>query len=77
MRLAEKNGMDPKVWDGNVAVWLLKKSDPEYYNDSSVRYGYSRGQESVNYITEILERYKHYKNIAPDESVALLSLNQQ
>mgnify|MGYP000858984444 CR=1 FL=1 len=77
MRLAEKNGMDPKVWDGNVAVWLLKKSDPEYYNDSSVRHGYSRGQESVNYVTEILERYKHYKNIAPDESVALLSLNQQ
>jgi len=77
MRLAEKNGMDPQVWDGNVAVWLLKKSDPKYYNDSSVRHGYSRGQESVNYVTEILERYKHYKNIAPDEPVTLLTLNQQ
>ncbi len=77
MRLAEKNGMNPQVWDGNVAVWLLKKSDPVYYNDSSVRHGYSRGEESVNYVTEILERYKHYQNIAPDEPVILLSQNNQ
>ena len=77
MRLAEKNGMNPQIWDGNVAVWLLKKSDPIYYNDSSVRHGYSRGEESVNYVTEILERYKHYQNIAPDEPITLLTFNQQ
>ena len=35
MRLTEKNGMDPQKWEGNVAVWLLKKSEPQYY------YGFS------------------------------------
>ena len=29
MKLAEKNGMDPLKWDGNVAVWILKKSEPK------------------------------------------------
>jgi len=42
MKLAGKNGMNPEKWDGNVAVWLLKKSDPKYYNDSVVKNGYFR-----------------------------------
>lgn len=66
MKLAGKNGRDPKKWDGNVEVWLLKKSDPKYYNDSVVKNGYFKGIESVNFVNEILERYDHYKNIVPD-----------
>jgi len=27
MRLAEKNGMNPLIWEDNVAVWLQKKSE--------------------------------------------------
>ncbi len=68
MKLAEKHGKDPTIWEGNVAVWLLKKSDPKYYNDTVVKNGYFRGRESVNFVTEILERYEHYKNIIPSES---------
>jgi membrane-bound lytic murein transglycosylase F len=67
MKLAEKNGMDPQKWDGSVAQWLLKKSDPQYYNDIVVRNGYFRGTESVNFVSQILERFEHYKNIIPDE----------
>ncbi len=63
MKLAEKNGKDPLKWENNVAVWMLKKSDPEYYNDSVVRNGYFRGRESVAFVTEILDRYQHYSNI--------------
>ena len=37
MRLAEKNGMDPQKWDGNVAVWLLKKSEPQYLQGFSCK----------------------------------------
>ena len=48
MKLAEKNGMDPLKWEGNVAVWLLKKSEPQYYNDEVVKSGYFKGTESVN-----------------------------
>jgi membrane-bound lytic murein transglycosylase F len=68
MKLAEKNGMDPQKWDGNVALWLLKKSDPYYYNDNVVKNGYFRGTESVTFVAEILDRYKHYKNIIPGEN---------
>jgi len=69
MKLAEKNGMDPQKWDGNVAVWLLKKSEPKYYNDSIVRNGYFRGTESVAFVSEILDRYEHYKNVIPSEKL--------
>jgi membrane-bound lytic murein transglycosylase F len=65
MELARKNGKDPEKWDGNVALWLLKKSDPKYYNDIVVKNGYFRGTESVRFVSEVLERYKHYKNIIP------------
>ena len=75
MKLAEKNGMDPKKWDGNVAVWLLKKSDPVYYNDKVVKNGYFRGTESVNYVSEVLERYDHYRNIISGEKVNRLTMN--
>jgi membrane-bound lytic murein transglycosylase F len=67
MRLASKNGMNPQKWDGNVAVWLLKKSEPQYYRDSVVRNGYFRGKESVKFVSEVLDRFEHYKNIIPVE----------
>ena len=66
MRLADKHGMDPQVWD-DVAVWLQKKSDPRYYNDTVVKNGYFTGIESVNFVTEILDRFEHYKNFIPEQ----------
>ena len=69
MKLAEKNGMDPQKWDGNVAIWLTKKSDPKYFNDAVVKNGYFRGTESVAFVSEILNRYEHYKNIIPEEKL--------
>jgi membrane-bound lytic murein transglycosylase F len=68
MKLAGKNGMNPEKWEGNVAVWLLKKSEPKYFNDSVVKNGYFRGTESVNFVTEVLGRYDHYRNIIPEEA---------
>jgi len=65
MKLAEKNGKDPQKWNDNVAVWLLKKSQPEYYNDIVVKNGFFKGTESVAFVTEVLDRYEHYKNIVP------------
>jgi membrane-bound lytic murein transglycosylase F len=62
-KLAEKNNDDPDKWDDHVARFLLLKSDPNYYNDPVVRYGYCRGNETNRYVAEILERYEHYKNI--------------
>lgn len=69
MKLAEKHGMDPQKWDGNVAVWLLKKSEPKYFNDEVVKNGYFRGTESVAFVSQIINRYGHYKNIIPEEKL--------
>jgi len=65
MKLAEKNGMDPHKWNDNVEKWLLKKSDPQYYNDTVVKSGYFKGTESVNFVRDILDRYEHYSNMIP------------
>jgi len=62
-RLAEKNNKDPNIWDENVDYYLLNKSKPEFYRDSIVKYGYCRGEETYNFVSEIFERYEHYKNV--------------
>jgi len=65
-RLAEKNGMDPNTWTGSVDYFILHKSNPDIYQDSVVRYGYARGNETYNFVREVLDRYAHYKNILED-----------
>lgn len=62
-RLAEKHGRDPNVWTNNVDYYILNKSNPDYYRDSVVKYGYARGEETYNFVAEILERYEHYKEV--------------
>lgn len=66
-RLAKKYGANPNKWDNNVDEFILKKSDPEYYNDEVVYYGYARGSETYNYVRQIFDRYEHYKNIIQEE----------
>ncbi|MDR3262647.1 MAG: transglycosylase SLT domain-containing protein [Tannerella sp.] len=60
-RLAEKYGKNPTVWNGNVAEYIRLKSEPEYYTDSICKHGYLRGSETFNYVVEVLERYRYYK----------------
>ena len=67
MKLAEKHGKNPLLWDDNVAYYLLKKMEPFYYNDPVVQNGYCRGDESVNFVSEVLQRYSEYKNIIPQQ----------
>jgi membrane-bound lytic murein transglycosylase F len=62
-RLASKYERNPDIWDDNVDYFLLNKSDPKYYNDSVVFYGYCRGEEPYNYVNDILDRFEHYKNV--------------
>jgi peptidoglycan lytic transglycosylase F len=59
-RLAEKYGGNPQKWD-DVAYWLLQKSTQQYASDEVVKFGFCRGLEPVNYVTNILERFDHYK----------------
>jgi membrane-bound lytic murein transglycosylase F len=69
--LARKNGKNPEIWNDNVDIYLIKKSDPAYYNDPVVKNGFCRGDKPVRYVTEILERYEHYKNIVPQFQASL------
>ncbi|MDE6653395.1 MAG: transglycosylase SLT domain-containing protein, partial [Muribaculaceae bacterium] len=50
IRLAEKYGLDPQVWDDNVEKAMLMKMNRRYYRDPVVKYGYSRGRETVDYV---------------------------
>ena len=56
--LAEKYGMDPKIWDGNVANAVLMKSKPEYYNDPVCKYGYFRGHQTFEYVNSVMDFYR-------------------
>lgn len=62
-RLAEKYDRIPIVWNDNVDYFLRMKSIAKYYNDPVVRYGYCRGEESYNFVNNILDTYHHYCNM--------------
>ena len=59
--LAKKYGKDPLKWDNSVEYYLLQKTHPEFYQDPIVKSGYCRGEEPVNYVRQILNRYEQYK----------------
>lgn len=61
--LAEKYDKDPKKWDDNVEFFLLNKSKPKYFNDPVCKSGYCRGEEPVNYVRDIINRFEQYKQL--------------
>ncbi|MDR3267595.1 MAG: transglycosylase SLT domain-containing protein [Tannerella sp.] len=60
-RLAKKYGKNPDIWNDHVADFIRLKSEPEYYTDSVCKHGYLRGNETLNYVAEVLARYLYYK----------------
>ena len=56
-RLAEKHGLDPLVWDGNVEKMLLNLSKKEYYQDEVVRHGMMKTKITYNYVRNVTQRY--------------------
>lgn len=60
-RLAQKHGYDNNVWFGNVEKMMLAKSNPAYYNDNVVKFGYCVGKEPVNYVKNIEGYYELFK----------------
>jgi membrane-bound lytic murein transglycosylase F len=73
--LAFKHGKNPDIWDDNVEIMILQKSNPLMYNDPVVKCGYCRGQETYNYVRDILNRYRHYLNIPVPVPGAILATN--
>lgn len=60
MALANKYGKNPNIWFNNVEYFLLKKSEPEFYNDPVVKYGSFGGKETVRYVQNTLDTYERY-----------------
>ncbi len=60
MALADKYGKNPNIWFNNVEYFLLKKSEPEFYNDPVVKYGSFGGKETVRYVQNTLDTYEKY-----------------
>lgn len=62
MALAHKYGRNAKSW-AEVSEFVLKLSLPQYYNDPTVRNGYMRGSETVEYVSRIRERWARYRGV--------------
>jgi membrane-bound lytic murein transglycosylase F len=62
-RLAEKYNKNPNIWTDNVDFFSRNKSKPTFYNDQVVYYGYARGEETYDFVTDIFDRYENYKNL--------------
>lgn len=63
MALTQKNGRNPQRWR-EVAVYVLKLREPEFYQDPVVKHGYMRGNETVDYVEKIQQRYDQYRGVA-------------
>ena len=69
MALARKNGKNDKVWR-EVEPYILNLSSPQYYNDPVVTSGYLRGNETYDYVRNILDRWAQYRGQARNHSKA-------
>ncbi len=62
MALARKNGQSPYRWS-DVSGFVLRLSQPQYYNDPIVKNGYMRGSETVDYVDRIWSRWLEYRGL--------------
>lgn len=56
VRLAEKLGYNPTIWDDNVELMIRFLSNPKYYRNQPVKYGAYRGPAKA-YVKSIYSRY--------------------
>ena len=61
-RLAKQMGLDPDKWFANTESAMLMLSQKEF--SSKARYGFVNGQEPVNYVREIKQRFEAYVGLS-------------
>lgn len=59
MALTRKYGKNPYRWE-DVSFYVRALSLPAYYRDPIVKSGYMIGNETANYVTSILDRWRAY-----------------
>jgi membrane-bound lytic murein transglycosylase MltF len=61
MRLARKHGYNRHVWKGNVDSFLIKKSLPEYYNDSICRNGeFKDWRQTLSFVNKVKRNWERF-----------------
>ncbi len=68
MALARKYGKRTFLWR-DVSTFVLGLREPHFYNDPVVKYGYMRGDETVDYVERISIRYGKYRGFVSQASV--------
>ena len=63
MTLATEDGHSTQRWD-DVRPYIMALEDSRYYRRPSVQYGYLRGNETVEYVQQILQRWATYRGAA-------------
>lgn len=61
--LAMEMGRDPNIWERSLAVTLPKLTDPAVYPQT--RYGYYNGVITVDYVEQIINKYRQYIRLVP------------
>jgi len=62
MALARRDGRNAFHWK-EVEPYVLRLSQPAYYQDTLVKHGYMRGSETVEYVRQIRQRYRQYQGV--------------
>ncbi len=62
MALCRRDGHNAHQWS-SVKEYVLKLSQPAYFNDPIVKYGYMRGTETANYVDKIQQRWLSYRGV--------------
>jgi membrane-bound lytic murein transglycosylase F len=62
--LARSQGKDIGKWD-EVKLVIPLMSDPDHYQSEYIKFGKFKGDETVRFVDEILDRYQHYQNLVP------------
>lgn len=67
--LARHEGKNHTRW-AEVAPYVLKLEQPQYYRHAVVKYGYMRGSETYDYVERIHNRWAQYRGFAHASSAA-------
>jgi membrane-bound lytic murein transglycosylase F len=59
-RLAKAAGLNPNVWDDNVALMVKKLDEPAFYRSELVRCGAYRGR-ATSYVATVMSIYSRWK----------------
>jgi len=60
-RLAERFGLDPHRWDGNVERAVLLLSDPHFNRLPEVKAGYCRGHETFWHVRDVIGAFHQFR----------------